>query len=80
MGDTVKCEHCKRERSYECHNTRDMEDFAIDGDRECFYQLVKSGVIHDCGGEKGIRYVVLNCEARAKRHAAGVLPKPPETA
>lgn len=43
-----------------------MEDFAIDGNLECFYQLVKSGVIHGCGGEKGIRYVVLNCEERKK--------------
>lgn len=64
---TVKCEYCERERNYNCMNTRDMEDFAISGDRECFYQLVKLDVTSGCGGEKGIRYVVLNCEADKER-------------
>ncbi len=68
MSET--CGYCQRERPFACYNTRDMEDFAIGGDRECFYQLVKSGVIHGCGGEKGLRYVVLNCEERVKRLAA----------
>lgn len=63
----VKCEHCKRERGYPCRNTRDMEDFAIDGDLECFYQLVKGGIITDCWGEKGLRYVVLNHERVKER-------------
>lgn len=58
----VLCEYCNRERHYPCNNTRDMEDFAEDGNRECFYQLAKSG-----GGEKGLQYVINNCEARMNR-------------
>ncbi len=50
-----KCEYCFRDRAFRCHNTRDMEDFAEDGDHECFFQLAKLG-----GGEKGLRYVILN--------------------
>ena len=42
-----------------------MEDFAEDGDRECFYQLAKLG-----GGEKGLRYVISNYEARRKQAKA----------
>ena len=52
-----KCGYCNRERGFSCNNTRDMGDFAIDGERECFYQLAKVG-----GGEKGLNYVILNCE------------------
>ncbi len=55
-----ECKYCGRDRGYACNNTRDMEDFAIDGDRECFFRLAESAVVHDCGGEKGMRYVVLN--------------------
>lgn len=62
-----ECKECGRTRPVPCMNTRDMEDCAIFGDRECFYQLVKGGVIHGAGGEKGIRYVVLNCEDLKKR-------------
>jgi hypothetical protein len=47
-------------------NTRDMEDFAIDGDRECFFQLAKLG-----GGEKGLKYVILNAEAKVQKLASG---------
>lgn len=61
MADTSKCEYCGRDRSYSCRNTRDMEDFGEAGDRECFYQLAKLG-----GGEKGLQYVIKNCEARRK--------------
>ncbi len=68
MSET--CEHCRRERNFACKNTRDMEDFAEDGDDICFYQLVRSGIIHDCGGEKGLRYVVLNREKREKAREA----------
>lgn len=56
------CKYCEKERSYECHNTRDMEDFAESGNRECFYQLAKLG-----GGEKGLPYVIANCSAREDR-------------
>ena len=51
----VKCEYCQRERNYPCRNTRDMEDFAEGGDDYCLRQLAKKG-----GGEKGLRYVILN--------------------
>ncbi len=61
----VKCEYCNRERGYPCMNTRDMEDFAIDGDRECFFQLATGG-----GGEKGLRYVVLNAKAKVQERAS----------
>ena len=56
------CEYCQRNSSNPCRNTRDMEDFAESGDNECFYQLAKVG-----GGEKGLRYVIANREARARQ-------------
>ncbi len=59
------CRYCQRERGYTCMNTRDMEDFAVDGDRECFFQLAKLG-----GGEKGLRYVTLNADAKAQKRAS----------
>ena len=59
----IECRYCKRARVYHCMNTRDMEDFAEDGDNECFYQLAKIG-----GGEKGLQYVINNREARKKKH------------
>ena len=49
------CTYCGRTRVYPCNNTRDMEDFAIDGDDFCLRELAKLG-----GGEKGLRYVILN--------------------
>ena len=58
FGTCVYCGRNQEIRSIPCYNTRDMEDFAISGDRECFYQLAKIG-----GGEKGLRYVINNCEA-----------------
>ena len=36
-------------------NTRDMTDFAIDGELDCYDALKKAG-----GVEKGMRYVDLN--------------------
>ncbi len=60
MGNIVtECKYCGRFRAYPCMNTRDMEDFAEDGDDGCFYQLAKEG-----GGEKGLQYVINNREAR----------------
>ncbi len=60
------CRYCSRNQDYTCMNTRDMEDFAEGGDRECFYQLAKLG-----GGEKGLKYVISNCEARHVRAKSG---------
>lgn len=51
----AECKWCRRDRPYPCANSRDMEDFAIDGEDECLKQLVLLG-----GGEKGLRHVVLN--------------------
>ena len=51
----IDCEYCGRPRNFTCNNTRDMEDFAEDGDRECFFQLARLG-----GGEKGLKYVIMN--------------------
>ena len=57
----VPCKYCGISRGYTCVNTRDMEDFSIEGYRECFFQLAKLG-----GGEKGLIYIIANCEAREK--------------
>ena len=51
----IKCEYCGVESAYPCHSTRDMEDFAEDGNEECLNQLALKD-----GGEKGLRYVILN--------------------
>lgn len=59
------CRYCQREQGYACMNTRDMEDFAVDGDRECFFQLAKLG-----GGEKGLKYVILNAEAKVQKRGS----------
>lgn len=62
-----KCEYCGLDRPFRCHNTRDMECFAIDGDEPCLEQLELLG-----GGESGLRYVVLNrAEALKRRAEAG---------
>lgn len=61
----VICEYCKREQSYPCRNTRDMESAAEHGDRECFYRLAQLG-----GGEYGLMTVIFHCENRAKRLAS----------
>jgi len=58
------CKYCQRERGYSCMNTRDMEDFAIDGDLSCFFQLAKLG-----GGEKGLKYVIANAEVRVRERS-----------
>jgi hypothetical protein len=56
---TVLCRYCERQRAWPCMNTRDMEDFAIDGDPICYATLEAHG-----GGEKGMRYVTLNRNAK----------------
>ena len=61
-----KCKYCGKEQSYACMNTRDMEDFAIDGNRECFFQLARMG-----GGEKGLRYVIANIETKKRAATVG---------
>lgn len=62
MCETLRCEYCGCDKSWPCRNTRDMEESGEGGDRECFYQLARLG-----GGEKGLRYVIANCEARRER-------------
>jgi hypothetical protein len=49
-GKTVleKCGWCEKDKKVPCMNTRDMEEAAISGNRECFYQLCRAG-----GGERG---------------------------
>ena len=59
MSDMVVCKYCGRTRGYTCVNTRDMEDFAISNDLECFFQLAKLG-----GGEKGLKYIIANRDAK----------------
>lgn len=59
-----ECRYCKRERNWPCHNTRDMTDFAIDGDETCFENLAAIG-----WGESGERYVRLNKAHRAARRS-----------
>ncbi len=58
------CRYCQRDQDYACANTRDMEESAINGDRECFFQLAK------LGGEAGLGYVIANAEAKAQKRAA----------
>ena len=60
----VKCEYCNRDRGYPCNGTRDMEDAAIEGHDDCLEQLARLG-----GGEKGLKYVVLN-RARIRKNRA----------
>lgn len=66
----IKCEYCGVESTYPCRSTSDMEDFAEDGNEECLNQLALKD-----GGEKGLRYVILNrfikIKARAERTALG---------
>lgn len=64
----MTCEYCKRPDGH-CINTRDMEQFAIEGENECFYQLAKLG-----GGEAGLKYVINNREARIKRLRDPIAP------
>lgn len=59
---TVSCRYCGRTEWPYCMNSRDMEDFAIDGEQRCYDALERSG-----GGEKGMRYVTLNREAVARQ-------------
>lgn len=51
------CSYCSKERGVPCMNTRDMEEAAIAGDRECFFQLAKLG-----GGEMGLTRVIRRAE------------------
>ena len=45
----MECVYCGRESEHPCMNTRDMEQYAIDGNTRCFDTLDKLG-----GGERGI--------------------------
>lgn len=58
------CRYCGRERNFPCMNSRDLTDFAIDGDETCFENLAKIG-----WGESGERYVRLNKAAVAANRA-----------
>ena len=49
----TRCKYCNRELPVPCLNTRDMEEIAIFGDRECFWQLALLG-----GGERGLQAVI----------------------
>ncbi len=60
------CKYCNRERGHTCRNTRDMKDFAVDGNEDCLEQLALAG-----GGEKGLRYVILNRAETIRRREAG---------
>lgn len=53
------CEYCNRRQRVPCRNTRDMEETAEAGDRECFWELAKLG-----GGEKGLMYVIAHAKRR----------------
>ena len=58
----TNCRYCAREMNQPCMSTRDMEDNSIEGGHDaCLYQLALKG-----GGEKGLRYVILNRLARFK--------------
>lgn len=63
----MKCIYCKRDRNSPCHNTRDITDFAIDGDEVCYEQIKLKN-----GGEDGMRYIDLNKE-RIKKYRADEL-------
>lgn len=52
-----------------CANTRDAEDFAIDGDLDCLEYIV----MHNAG-EKGPRYVILNYIAKLRARNASSPP------
>ncbi len=57
MSETAQCSFCGRTRfvGAVCHNTRDMTDFAIEGDEDCLKQIALCD-----GGEAGLRYIILN--------------------
>lgn len=59
-----KCTYCGRDRDYPCRNTRDMTDFAIEGDDACYQEITLKG-----GGESGMRYIDLNRERRKQEIA-----------
>lgn len=59
---TRTCRYCGRTEWPYCMNSRDMEDFAIDGEQRCYEALERQG-----GGEKGMRYVTLNRDDVARR-------------
>lgn len=66
---TTLCEFCKKQKSYNgergCVNTRDAEDFAIEGDLDCLEFIITHNA-----GEKGARYVILNYINRLRRQKA----------
>jgi hypothetical protein len=54
-----KCKWCEKDKRIPCMNTRDMEEAAEGGNRECFYQLCRAG-----GGERGPTSIIMMCEKR----------------
>jgi hypothetical protein len=56
--ETTGCRYCGKAEWPYCMNSRDMTDFAIEGNDRCFIALEKQG-----WGESGERYVRLNREA-----------------
>lgn len=70
MGEGRTCRFCGRTKTIVCMNSRDAEDFAIDGDVVCLRALAS----HDMG-EKGLRYIVMNyVDAILARLAKGEKP------
>lgn len=77
----ASCTFCGKETGdygSSCWNTRDMEQFAIEGDDRCYEALRAAG-----GGEKGMRYVDMTRAAIAKakriltlRHRAAAVTRP----
>lgn len=55
----MKCKYCNRNIDVDCMNTRDMEENAIAGDRECFFQLASLG-----GGERGLNSIIAIIEKK----------------
>lgn len=56
------CRYCGKSEWPYCMNSRDMTDFAIEGNDACFAALEKQG-----WGENGERYVRLNREAASAK-------------
>lgn len=60
MDDKIKttgCRYCGKADWPYCMNSRDMTDYAIEGNDTCFFALERQG-----WGESGERYVRLNRE------------------
>ena len=54
-ADLARCRFCGKKAASPllvCWNTRDMEDWAVEGDMRCYQALAAAG-----GGERGMRRV-----------------------